>query len=64
MGVEIRELDIADTMFFRGVEEGFFRDGVGCFALSLVALFAGLFGVGDARGDARGLGVALPPLLT
>jgi hypothetical protein len=57
--VETIELDRTDTIFFSGVEDGFFRDGVPGLESPFVALLAGLFN----RGDERGLGVLFPPFL-
>lgn len=66
------ELDLADITFFKGVEDGFFRAGVGSFPLVLGDDLDGLFGVRAARGDEVGrgegdarvlVGVVLPPRL-
>jgi hypothetical protein len=45
------ELDFIDITFFKGVDEGFFRAGVGCFAVVLGEGFEGLFEIRAARGE-------------
>lgn len=66
MRTEAVEFDLIDIIFFKGVEDGFFRAGVGCVPLVLGEGLEGVFEVRAARGegDARVLvGVVLPPRL-